>query len=145
MTVTNKSSHDLSHTLYKRVHVPGKHSVNSIKIIKILIDTVAFAARFYVAVPEKNMRYLLAWSVHREILSPGEKVWVFFKIKKKKKKKKGDTVGDVAMFEGNLKGPYADHILIRQGSTGSSTFFWYQMKAHIFLVANPKFLALNSL
>ena len=38
-----------------------------------------------------------------------------------------------------LKGPYADHILIPQGSTGSSTFFLYQMKAHIFLVANPKF------
>ena len=39
----------------------------------------------------------------------------------------------------SLKGPYADHILIPQGSTGRSTFFWYQMKAHIFLVANPKF------
>ena len=39
----------------------------------------------------------------------------------------------------HFKGPYADHILIPQGSTGSSTFFKYQMKAHIFLVANPKF------
>ena len=39
-----------------------------------------------------------------------------------------------------FKGPYADNILIPQGSTGSSTFFFlYQMKAHIFLVANPKF------
>ena len=39
----------------------------------------------------------------------------------------------------NLKGRYADHILIPKGSTGSYTFFWYQMKAHMFLIANPKF------
>ena len=38
-----------------------------------------------------------------------------------------------------VKGPYADHILIPQGSTGSSIFFWYQTKAHIFLISNPKF------
>ena len=38
-----------------------------------------------------------------------------------------------------IKSPYADHILIPQGSAGSSTFLWYQMKPHIFLVANPKF------
>ena len=38
-----------------------------------------------------------------------------------------------------VNGPYADHILIPQGSTGSSIFFWYQMKAHIFLISNPKF------
>ena len=38
-----------------------------------------------------------------------------------------------------FKGPYADHILIPQGWTGSSIFFRYQMKAHIFLIANPKF------
>ena len=38
-----------------------------------------------------------------------------------------------------LQGPYADHILIPWGSTGSSTFFLYQIKAHIFLLANPKF------
>ena len=37
-----------------------------------------------------------------------------------------------------LKGPYADHILIPQGSTGSSTFFDIKW-AHIFLFANPKF------
>ena len=37
-----------------------------------------------------------------------------------------------------FKGPSADHILIPQGSTGSSIFF-DQMKAHIFLIANPKF------
>ena len=35
--------------------------------------------------------------------------------------------------------PYADHILIPQGSTGSSTFFWYPTKGLIFLFANPKF------
>ena len=38
-----------------------------------------------------------------------------------------------------FKGPYADHILIPPGSTESSTFFWYQMKACMFLVSNPKF------
>ena len=37
-----------------------------------------------------------------------------------------------------IKGHYADHILIPKGSTGSS-FLLYQMKAHIFLIANPKF------
>ena len=44
-----------------------------------------------------------------------------------------------------FKGPYADHILTPQGLTGSSMFFWYQMKAHIFLIANPKISASNSL
>ena len=39
----------------------------------------------------------------------------------------------------NIKWPYAHHILIPLGSTGSSNFFWYQIKAHIFLFANPKF------
>ena len=34
--------------------------------------------------------------------------------------------------------PYADHTLIPQRSTGSS-ISGYQMKAHIFLIANPKF------
>ena len=38
-----------------------------------------------------------------------------------------------------FKGPYADHILIHQGSSGSSTFFLFQIKAHICLVLNPKF------
>ena len=38
-----------------------------------------------------------------------------------------------------FKGPYADHILIPQGSTGRSTFFDIKLKAHIFLFANPKF------
>ena len=38
-----------------------------------------------------------------------------------------------------IKGPYADHILIPHGSTGSIFFFWFQMKAHIFLIANLKF------
>ena len=39
-----------------------------------------------------------------------------------------------------FKGPYADHILIPQGSTGSSIFLISnEMKAHIFLIANPKF------
>ena len=31
-----------------------------------------------------------------------------------------------------LKGPYADHILIPQGSTGSSIFSDIKMKVHIF-------------
>ena len=40
----------------------------------------------------------------------------------------------------HFKGPYADHILIPPGSTGSSVFFFlFQMKAHIFLIANLKF------
>ena len=39
----------------------------------------------------------------------------------------------------HFKGPYADHILIPQGSTGSSTFFDIKWKPIIFLVANPKF------
>ena len=39
----------------------------------------------------------------------------------------------------NFKGPYAEHILIPPGSTGSSVFFWFRMKAHIFLIANLKF------
>ena len=43
----------------------------------------------------------------------------------------GFTLND-AILNRKLKGPYADHILILQGSTGSSKFFWYQMTAHIF-------------
>ena len=39
----------------------------------------------------------------------------------------------------SIKGPYADHILIPLGSNGSSVFFWFQMKANIFLIANLKF------
>ena len=45
----------------------------------------------------------------------------------------------MSLSQVSLKGPYADHILIPQGSTGSSIFIWYQMKAHIFLIANPNF------
>ena len=48
-------------------------------------------------------------------------------------------IGTVDKQNVSIKGPYADHILIPQGSTGSSVFFLYQMKAHIFLIANPKF------
>ena len=42
-------------------------------------------------------------------------------------------------FCGNVKGPYADHILIPPGLNRKKYIFWYQMKAHIFLIANPKF------
>ena len=39
----------------------------------------------------------------------------------------------------SFKGPYADHILIPPGSTGSSVFFGFKWKPHIFLIANLKF------
>ena len=54
-----------------------------------------------------------------------------------KSRKRSDFHENCLIFR--FKGPYADHILTPQGSTGSSTFFLYQMKAHIFLIANPKF------
>ena len=37
-----------------------------------------------------------------------------------------------------LNGPYVDHI-VPPGLNREQYNFWYQMKAHIFLIANPKF------
>ena len=38
-----------------------------------------------------------------------------------------------------FKGPYADHILIPPGSTGSSAFFGFKWKPIFFLISNLKF------
>ena len=38
----------------------------------------------------------------------------------------------------SFKGPYADHILIPPAQL-EVVYFLYQMKVHIFLIANPKF------
>ena len=52
-------------------------------------------------------------------------------------KKKSITQQHLFGFEHD-KGPYADHILIPQAQP-EVVYFLYQMKAHIFLIANPKF------